>query len=186
MQEAGAAEIGPRDATSTVLSNVADPVAFSTPLELRFGGFAHGIGNAEKGTWDVNGEIVLPKFGGPSGDWSLFIPRIHAGATGNTGGRTSSAYAGLLWTVPIFDRVFAEAFLDAALHDGSLTGTFTRSALGCNPLFHVGSSLGYRLDQNWSVMFTFEHLSNGAGLGLTNCSRNQGLNNLGGRIGYAF
>ena len=157
-----------------------------TRWELRFGGFMHGVGSVEKNTWDVNAEIVLPQFFSPAGYWSVLVPRLHAGVNGNVNGRTSAVYAGLLWTVPIFDRLFTEIFLDAAVHNGSLTGDATHSALGCNPLFHVGASIGYRFDQRWSVMGTFDHLSNGSGIGLTNCGRNQGVNNYGMRIGYAF
>jgi hypothetical protein len=36
------------------------------------------------------------------------------------------------------------------------------------------------------VIGTFDHVSNGSGIGLSNCGRNQGLNNYGVRIGYSF
>jgi lipid A 3-O-deacylase len=71
--------------------------------------------------------------------------------------------------------------LDGAVHDGSRFGTWYLAALGCNPLFHVGGSLGYNLTSQWRVMATFSHLSNG-----NNCARNQGINNYGVRIGYSF
>ena len=48
------------------------------------------------------------------------------------------------------------------------------------------ASIGYRFNSHWSVMFTFDHLSNGSGIGLSNCGRNKGLNNYGARIGYTF
>jgi hypothetical protein len=35
-----------------------DPYRF----EVRFGGFAHGVGSVEKGTFDLNGELVFPRF----------------------------------------------------------------------------------------------------------------------------
>lgn len=166
----------------TVVPSLYDP----TRWEIRFGGFMHGVGSIEKNTWDVNGEIVLPQFFSPAGYWSVLVPRVHAGVNGNVNGRTSVVYAGLLWTLPVFDRFFLEAFADGAFHNGSLPGDLTHNALGCNPLFHVGGSAGYRFDRHWSLMFTFDHLSNGSGIGLTNCGRNQGVNNYGGRIGYTF
>lgn len=172
----------PPPAAPVVVSDLYDP----TRWEVRFGGFAHGVGSVEKGTWDINGEIVAPKFFAPVGPWSVLIPRLHAGANGNTGGRTSVVYAGLLWTVPITQRFFVEGFLDGAVHNGSLSGTADHVALGCNGQFHVGGSIGYRFDPRWSIMFTFDHLSNGSGIGLSSCGRNQGLNNYGARIGFTF
>ena len=88
--------------------------------------------------------------------------------------------------MPITPRFFVEAFLDAATHNGSMPGTATHVALGCEAQFHVGASAGYRFNPHWTVMFTFDHLSNGSGLGLSNCGRNKGLNNYGARIGYTF
>ncbi len=177
----------PMSAVPPAVAPVVVPSLFDpTRWEVRFGGFAHGVGSVERGTYDVNGELVLPQFFAPIGWWSYLIPRLHGGVNYNTGGRTNVAYAGLLWTIPVFDRFFVEGFLDGAVTDGSLTGSPTQSALGCNPLFHVGGSFGYRFDSHWSVMATFDHDSNGSGLGLTNCARNQGLNNYGARIGYTF
>jgi hypothetical protein len=69
------------------------------------------------------------------------------------------------------------------------------SDLGCRELFHIGVSLGTAIDQHWRVLGTFEHLSNGKGLFDTNCGTdqsgvtgggNQGLNNYGVSVGYAF
>jgi lipid A 3-O-deacylase len=157
-----------------------------TRWEFRFGGFMHGVGSVEKNTWDVNGELVLPQFFSLGGFWSVLVPRLHAGVNANVNGRTSAVYGGFLWTLPIFERFFAEIFADLAAHNGSLTGDATHAELGCNPLFHVGGSVGYRFDQHWSVMGTFDHLSNGSGIGLTNCGRNKGNNNYGLRVGYAF
>jgi hypothetical protein len=171
------------------LAAVAVPALYDpTRWEVRFGGFMHGVGSAEKDTWDVNGEIVLPQFFGkdPLGWWSFLLPRLHAGANVNTGGKTSVVYAGFLWTMPITQSLFVEGFVDGALHNGSVTGSATHNALGCEAQFHVGGSVGYRFNPQWSVMFTFDHLSNGSGIGLSNCNRNQGLNNYGFRIGYTF
>jgi lipid A 3-O-deacylase len=114
------------------------------------------------------------------------IPRFHIGGDVNLSRRTSSIYAGALWTVPLWDRFFAEGFLDGAVHNGSRFGTEELAALGCNPLFHVGGSLGYNLTNQWRVMTTFSHMSNGNSTLGTSCERNQGINNYGVRIGYSF
>ena len=174
----------PPAAAAVMVPELYDP----TRWEVRFGGFAHGVGSVESGTWDINGEIVVGSFFGraPLGVWSPLIPRLHAGVNGNVNGRTSVIYAGLLWTVPVTNNLFVEVFLDGAAHNGSLVGSPTQVALGCEAQFHVGGSVGYRFNPQWSVMFTFDHLSNGAGLGISNCGRNQGLNNYGARIGYTF
>jgi lipid A 3-O-deacylase len=68
-----------------------DPYRF----EIHFGGFAHGVGSVEKGTIDLNGELVFPRF--PIGQtewWNFLVPRFHIGGNVNLSGRTSSIYAG--------------------------------------------------------------------------------------------
>lgn len=155
--------------------------------DVRFGAFAHGIGGVEHNTVDINAEFVFPRLPfGQSEWWSFAVPRPHVGGLGNVSGRTSAVYAGALWTVPLIERVFGEAFLDGAVHDGSLTGGPDEAALGCRALFHAGFSLGYAITTEWSAMVTFDHLSNGKSLFDTPCDRNQGLNNYGVRFGYAF
>lgn len=163
-------------------------------LDLRFGVFAHGIGGREQGTVDINGEVVTPRLApGVTGWWSYFIPRVHFGASGNLSGRTSFAYTGVIWTFPVFSRFFIEPYVGPAVHNGSLYPTRTLAGLGCPVLFHAGANAGYRFDEHWSVMLTFEHLSNGKSLFGINCGTNQGpngsnqgLNNYGVRVGYAF
>ena len=163
-------------------------------FELRFGAFAHGVGGAERGTYDLNPEVVFP--GLPFGQgqwWSALIPRAHIGGLINLEGRTSAAYAGGLWTIPLPYRFFAELFIDGDKHDGYLADPPPgRSGLGCPYLFHAGGSLGYRVSAHWSVMFTFDHQSNGHGVFGTECdgmgsyTHNPGINDYGLRAGYAF
>jgi lipid A 3-O-deacylase len=164
-------------------------------FELRFGAFAHGVGSVEEGTVDINGEAVTPRlhFGTVAGPWAYLIPRLHAGVNWNTSDRTSFAYTGFLWTLPVWDRLFVEAFVGPAVHNGSLTVTPQLAGLGCDVLFHAGASVGYRLSDNWSIIGTFSHLSNGKTLFGIDCGTNQaavgsnqGLNNYGVRVGYAF
>jgi hypothetical protein len=63
--------------------------------------------------------------------------------------------------------------------------------LGCPLLFHAGASFGVPITEHWRVLGTFEHLSNGKPLGV-DCGTNQrpggnqGLNNYGVSVGYAF
>ena len=68
--------------------------------------------------------------------------------------------------------------------------TPTLVGLGCPLLFHAGASLGVPITAHWRVLGTFEHLSNGKPFGV-DCGTNQregnqGLNNYGVSVGYAF
>jgi hypothetical protein len=162
-------------------------------FEARFGVFAHGVGGNERNTVALNGEIVSPRlFNAGNAWWAPAIPRIHAGGFVNVQGRTNSIYTGLLWTIPVYDRLFFEAFIGPSVHDGSLTPGINQAGLGCRVLFNAGASIGYRFDSRWSVMGTFNHLSNGKEIFGTNCGLNQlpggnqGLNHYGLRVGYTF
>lgn len=180
----------PPTAPAAVQPTVYDPEGF----EFRFGAFAHGVGGVEQGTYDFNGEFVLPRL--PIGEdswWSVLIPRPHVGGLLNAEGRTSAVYAGALWTIPLPRNFFAEAFLDGDLHNGYLNDPPPgRAGLGCRYMFHDGGSLGYKLSQHWKVMFTFDHQSNGHGIFGTECdglganTHNPGINDYGLRVGYSF
>jgi Lipid A 3-O-deacylase (PagL) len=166
------------------------PVTYFDPYryEFRFGAFDHGVGSVEKNTVDLNVEFVLPRLPFAQSEWWNFaIPRPHFGGLGNVSGRTSSVYAGLLWSVPVTQQFFAEAFVDGAIHNGSLkSGVPDMSNLGCRELFHSGGSLGYAISPQWSVIMSFDHLSNGRSLFGTRCPGNEGVNDYGLRFGYSF
>jgi lipid A 3-O-deacylase len=152
--------------------------------EIR-GGFLASTWGPEGGTPDINGELVFPKFGRLSGWQDILIPRLQIGGMDNLVGRTSYAYAGALWTVN-YERFFAEIFGGAAVHNGPLLNAdLSLPSYGCRELYHVGANLGYRFDQNWSAMLTFDHASNGRPT-LSNCPANTGLSLLGVRVGYSF
>ena len=163
-------------------------------VEVRFGGFLHGVGGNEKGTYDLNPELVLPRLPFYQGRWwSVFVPRPHLGALANLEGRTSAFYAGALWSFPLPYRTFFEIFVDGAIHDGYQNNAPPgHSGLGCPALFHVGGSLGYAITAHWTAMVTFDHLSNGHYIFGVNCAGNigptpnPGLNYWGGKIGYSF
>jgi hypothetical protein len=156
-------------------------------FEARLGAFAHGVGSIEKETVTVSLDFVTPRLLPARNEWwDALVPRAYVGGMINLQGRTSSVHAGALWLFPITDRIFAEGFFGGALHDGSINGDATHSALGSRVLFHAGGSLGYRFDRNWSGMLTFDHLSNGNNVFGTGFVRNEGINSYGVKFGYAF
>lgn len=170
----------------------------SEQFEARLGAFYHGVGSREEGTFDASGSIVTPRlnFFGVTGFWAQAIPRLQLGGNLNTAGRTSFAYLDILYTIPITKWLFFEPSFGGAIHSGGVLGSPTTSDLGCHELFHETASLGVAINRHWQVLGTFEHLSNGKALGFdcgTNQpgisifgSGNQGLNNYGFRLGYAF
>ena len=163
------------------------PVRTSFISEVRVGASAHELEGPEKGTWNINGEVLFAKpFTTADLFTSYFVPRPHVGASINVNGMTSFLYAGLSWTVDIGPAFFVEASLGGAVHNGNTQSNLAlvprdRNALGCSPLFRESASVGYRFTPNWSIMATVEHLSN-AGI----CAQNRGLTNVGVRLGYTF
>ena len=151
--------------------------------EMRGGVFAHDPMSPEKGSADINAEILSPRLPIAAGAWQLLVPRLHLGTTVNTAGKTSHGYAGLTWDYDLSKSFFVEASLGGDLNNGK-TGNMLvsgRNAMGCAAAFRESASLGYRINTNLSVMTTIEHVSN-AGF----CERNRGLTNMGLRLGYAF
>jgi hypothetical protein len=161
----------------------AQDIVSSQRPELRLGIFAHDPGSPESGSVDVNGEVLAPIPVPVAAEWQPWVPRLQAGVTGNTAGRTSSAYAGLAWTIDIAPRVFIEASFGGALNNGA-SGPYVpadRSDVGCHAAFRESASLGFALTDALAVLTTVEHISN-AGL----CTANRGLTNMGVRVGYRF
>ncbi|MBV9136417.1 MAG: acyloxyacyl hydrolase [Hyphomicrobiales bacterium] len=160
--------------------------SFLSGWEFRAGGFVSTWG-PEEGDANINAEIVTPKPFHVDGWADYLIPHLQVGGTGNLAGGTNYIYAGPMWTVS-YDKIFADFALGGAIHDGQIQGhdgDLHRNKLGCRALYHVSWDLGYQLTENWSVMATFDHISNGSGT-LSNCGSNQGISILGARIGYRF
>jgi lipid A 3-O-deacylase len=170
------------------------PYVVGNQFEARFGLFGAGIGSVEQGTFDINASILTPRLNlGWPGYWANILPRFRLGGALNLEGRTSFVYADAVFTLPVTRWLFFEPFIGGAVHDGSLTETPTMSGLGCHELFHAGASLGVPITEHWNVTATFEHLSNGktlfgidCGTNQTATGSNQGLNNYGVSLGYAF
>lgn len=150
--------------------------------EIRLGGLAHDQGpfssNKEDG-FDMNVEVL---FVSPDFLDGIGSPRPHAGLTLNSTGDTSQAYLGLSWEWDFWDGAFAGFSLGAAVHNGETTNApLDRKELGCTVLIRESIDVGYRLDENNSLMAHLGHISN-AKL----CGTNEGLENVGIRYGYRF
>lgn len=159
--------------------------------ELRGGIFAHsvdepgnflGVFNTER-LQDINVELLFDTPG--LTEWvTLGEVRPHIGATLNTGGLESMVYAGVSWTVPVFDTpIFIEGSFGGGVHNGSTNGGAVMPArdLGCPVLFRESLSVGVNVSENATIMATIDHASN-ANL----CNGNRGLTNMGIRFGYKF
>ena len=150
--------------------------------EVRLGGLAHDQGpfssNKEDGL-DINAEVL---FVSPDFLDAIGAPRPHAGLTLNSSGDTSQAYLGLSWEWDFWDGAFAGFSLGGAVHNGETsTAPLDRKELGCPVLFRESIDIGYRVDENYSLMVHLAHISN-AKL----CDTNEGLENIGIRYGYRF
>ena len=176
-----AADLPRSEGTEIYATPTPSPESF---WEARLGGTAHDPGSPERGSADINGELLFGKTF--SVDRNPLLPRIHLGGSASLGGKTSYGYAGLTWTFGVTDRLFVEGSFGGAVHNGQ-TGVIVdpgHNKLGCSPLFRESAALGFRLTQNWNVLATIDHMSN-AGL----CGHdhgNRGLTNFGGKLGYRF
>ena len=155
----------------------------------KVGVLAHDIrflGNHVEPGADVNVEVLFPS---PAFLHVLGTPRPHLGVAVNTAGQTDYGYLGLTWSgrpwrdlLPLPEALFVAGSLGGGLHDGQLTsGPPDRKILGSRLLFRESVEGGYQLTSVLSVSVLLDHLSN-AGL----ASHNQGLTNLGMRVGVRF
>jgi lipid A 3-O-deacylase len=165
--------------------------AQSIVSELRGGVAAQGFGgqgvDKEQGA-AINVESV---FRSPRFLSILLAPRPVVGATiAFDSDATSQIYAGLDWRFDLTDRFFVNGGVGGAVHNGE-TDTFdpvidagrvnNTTFLGCRALFRLSADVGFQLTDDVSASAYWAHLSN-AGL----CTDNEGLDNLGVRIGWQF
>ncbi|HVJ50898.1 MAG TPA: acyloxyacyl hydrolase [Aliidongia sp.] len=161
--------------------------------ELRFGVYEHDasvFGHQKESGADIGNEVL---FTSPSFLSVIWSPRPILGFLENTNGTTSQYYGGLTWTwnfatdVLRSDDAFYVEITEGPGFNGGKTNVTdpleqqTRKSLGSHWLFREDLDIGYRLTPQWSIAFSYNHISN-ADL----ASRNEGLNNIGGRIGFKF
>jgi lipid A 3-O-deacylase len=109
------------------------------------------------------------------------------GGTITNGSGTSYGYGDARFEIEGPLRTFFGVGLGLAVHDGSLQPEQTASehrkkALGSRALFHVPLEIGVTPTPSIRLSAYFEHVSNG----WLGTSVNEGMDNLGLRIGYAF
>lgn len=171
-------------ATALVAPFLSPAALAQTPRldEVRAGIIAHSIesGHSESGI-DINIEALFRRpavaYSNPFVD-VLLRPRAHVGTSINVIGDTSQIYAGLTWDFALSPRLSLEASFGGAWHDGP-TGTSAPDSYGCSVNFRESISIGYALDDAWTVYGTLAHMSN-ADL----CEHNSGISSAGIRLGY--
>jgi lipid A 3-O-deacylase len=161
--------------------------------ELRFGVYEHDasvLGHQKETGVDFGNEILFTSPDFLSVIWS---PRPIIGALINSAGETSQVYAGLTWTWNFVhdvlrngDGFYVEFSEGPGFNNGKLNVTDPvqsqkRKSLGSHVLFREDLDLGYHLTPQWSLALSYNHVSN-ADL----APRNEGLNDIGVRVGFKF
>jgi lipid A 3-O-deacylase len=168
------------------------PAAAQTRIfdELKVGVLAHDVsifGHHKETGGDVNLELL---FTSPDFLRILGAPRPHIGTDVNSDGNTSQFYAGLTWHLTLLpgvmaksDALYVEASLGGAIHNGEADGPDNpnEKRLGSVALFRESLELGWKFTDFQTIGIYMDHISN-ADL----ATHNQGLTNLGLRMGFKF
>lgn len=159
--------------------------------EARFGVTAQSVGgwspSVEQGA-GINLELL---FVSPEFLRAIGSPRPLIGANIATDSdATSQFYLGVEWKAHLTRRFFVAGMVGGAIHNGE-TDAFDPAVdigrlnntlfLGCRALFRLSADVGYDISERISASVHMSHISN-AGL----CDDNEGLDNLGVRVGYHF
>lgn len=127
-------------------------------------------------------------------NWA-FAPEPYVVAAANLSGDTSHAGVGLEWNFPLSQKWAFRPGLGYVIHNGEIDDPYPPGTaqslqfdqehvlLGSRDLFRVSFGLTRQLSENWSVQGSWVHLSHGQIIGH---GRNQGLDELGVRLGYRF
>jgi hypothetical protein len=159
---------------------------FAIVQELRLGAYAHNWIQDEGSPVDLSIETLsspLPwaSFSNPYVNWFL-SPHINFGAMINTGGKTSYAFGGFNWRIPIYGPVFFEGEFGGAVNDAVREPTIGRVDMGCAVTFRESGGFGTQLTPQADIIFNIEHISHADLCGHIN----PGITDIGVRIGYKF
>lgn len=110
-------------------------------------------------------------------------PRPELGTTVNFNGEESILHAALMWDIPIFDTgAFIELGAGGAIHNGHLDDAPPGGRnLGCRVLFYERMGIGMNIGDSATVSLAEEHISNS-----DLCDYNNGISNVGIRVGWKF
>lgn len=153
--------------------------------EFRFGILAADLeeGGGSDDAVALNAEVLTAPLGYSANETILDVflhPRLHLGANVNLErDGVNQLYAGVTWDFYLTEKLFLEASFGGALHDGETDDN--SDSYGCVLNFRESASVGFALSENLSLMVGVDHMSNG---GL--CDQNQGLTNVGVRVGYRW
>jgi lipid A 3-O-deacylase len=170
-------------AAAPAAAQTAPPPSNTILHELKGGILAHDVGELWSGFHlepgvTFNLEAVFQ----PHLDvlWGSIRPNLGVSAT--TAGGTSYGYGGAVYELPLPYGIFVGIGLGAAVHDGKLQATDPeRKGLGSRVLFHIPIEAGIAVTEHARFSVYFEHVSNGF-----LASPNEGMDNLGVRVGYKF
>ena len=166
---------------------------WSKKFEVRGGPLVHDSGYLLDGgprndVYAINAEFLFPS---PDFLSVLFHPRPKIGfSLAPDADGISFAYAGLNWDIPVYRGFFLTAGLGGSINNadvlterdlGPNNSKKTDRLVGCRALFHLSAGIGYRFNDALSAHFYGDHISN-ANL----CDNNEGLDQWGIRLGYAF
>lgn len=177
------------------ITSIAGPAVASeryNVYEIKIGGMYHDapfLGGHKESGEDGNIEFL---FKSPAFLSIIWSPRPHIGMDINSDGNTNVLYAGLTWTIPIVghlfgrqDGVYVDLSEGPSINDGIINTKpqfmEDRKSLGSNILFRESFSLGYTLNELNDISIFVDHISN-ARL----ADRNEGITNVGARLGYKF
>jgi len=163
---------------------------WSQQFELRLGILGHDTGYLDRAyprnhNYAISLELLFPS---PSFISFAFDPRPKIGLSLSE--EISFVYAGLNWDAPVYGGWYvhggfggsynnADRLTERDLQPGE--NKDTHRLVGCYALFQITAGFGYRFDQNINLQFYGEHLSN-----MNLCDNNEGLDQWGVRLGYAF
>lgn len=127
-------------------------------------------------------------------DWA-FSPQPYVMASINTAGDTSFGGFGLEWRWNVYEHWAIEPSFGYVVHNGEIENPFPDGSpeaaawaeehvqYGSEDLFRTSLGLTYDFEGPMEAQLLFEHLSHGQVLGN---GRNQGVDQIGIRIGYRF
>ena len=167
------------------------------------GGYAHGVGTKQSQEGGADFMIGLQTDRIDALKY-IFKPAVHGMVSVNTGLPTDFVAVGFDWPIAILGSAkwyvrpgigvayttgkadVGSAFepgLTAQERDRRAHIAATRIDFGSSVLFEPELALGYRISDKWRVEASYVHLSNGQ---ILHQGKNQGLDDVGLRLGYRF